>query len=82
MVTEDTTRAGFIADKFTDIMMTITVNTNLDQNLDTDYANQCDIRLHRSISSATAFQIIETPIHSPAKDHAACKSQGLGSAFL
>lgn len=51
------------------VVMTMT----LDIAARTVNANNCDVLVHRPISSATAVQIIETPIRHPSRNHTVCK---------
>lgn len=65
-------------DRMTNVVMTMTV----DNDVKTDYANECQIRLYHPLSAHTAFRIIETPMRQPNRFHGICKSRGVSLGFL
>jgi hypothetical protein len=54
-------------------MSNIVMTISIDTALRTESANSCFVYVHRSLSSATAIQIFETPLRHPSRNHTVCK---------
>jgi hypothetical protein len=58
------------------------MSVSVDRDPTTAYANECQLRLYKPLSSHTAFRIAGTPMRHPVRNHEMCKIRGVGRDFL